>query len=570
MTETHDSWLFYFYFLCDQDSNAEKSFRNSRHPLCGREPQCLDLAVRCCWVNLPFWGHSHRHRHWPVLPHLGFRCHLAFDPGPTLAWFQCVQKSFESGNLDLGFDFAILPGVSADAILQIRVLGLGAQVGENLTSFMAPPAQGVVLTVKCVLAYYGAQGEMKLLHVADVEPKEDGFGTSPCQNPGLISKMLRSVSKLQLSWCPRQWIQAMIWEMWIASILGQSRHIQTLLQGQYSSSHVFAQAVCNSEVLTWYHHTWRGIFGMRDLESVTRAGVASCWMHLSVVTLWRSAAFGATPAVWDVTKRLRTVWKDHLPGAAFFLFFADTQLAKIRAGANEDWPSNYQQVEAFMAYPWLHHLGSASQIFPNLLSKKLCHTLSNQVWATSLCNDGGEFGPLSVRSSASLCCVMSDLLCRAAIAAWHHMTPAFGSQLCGLECVTASTSRIHLQTLGAPTLQTDRTGRTKVSDILSFWRQRVRNSCPRLHSLQESECWWTSARGFQGVFQSVFLDPLGPKTSSLHGSIFYRLPGLIRFTMVYHLAFANNPGHCTHNHPHTITFNLVPIEWHQNQCVRPF
>jgi hypothetical protein len=28
--------------------------------------------------NLP--GYSDWHRHWPFLPHLGFRCHLAFDP----------------------------------------------------------------------------------------------------------------------------------------------------------------------------------------------------------------------------------------------------------------------------------------------------------------------------------------------------------------------------------------------------------------------------------------------------------------------------------------------------------
>ena len=57
--------------------------------------------------------------------------------------------------------------------------------------------QGVVLTVKCVLAYYGARHGRGTLKPRQTVPEQT-------ITAGLISKMLRSVSKLRLSWHPGQ------------------------------------------------------------------------------------------------------------------------------------------------------------------------------------------------------------------------------------------------------------------------------------------------------------------------------------------------------------------------------
>ena len=56
--------------------------------------------------------------------------------------------------------------------------------------------QGMVLSVKCVLAYFGAPDAVSHVTVMWCHDVLTLW-------PGLISKMLRSVSKLQLSWCPR-------------------------------------------------------------------------------------------------------------------------------------------------------------------------------------------------------------------------------------------------------------------------------------------------------------------------------------------------------------------------------
>lgn len=65
--------------------------------------------------------------------------------------------------------------------------------------------QGVVLTVKCVLAYYGAPPPLLVFGRSFGRSTLKGQRTVQAkQTAGLISKMLRSVSKLRLSGHPGQ------------------------------------------------------------------------------------------------------------------------------------------------------------------------------------------------------------------------------------------------------------------------------------------------------------------------------------------------------------------------------
>lgn len=61
--------------------------------------------------------------------------------------------------------------------------------------------QGVVLTVKCVLAYYGAPPPLLVFGRSTLNAQRT---VQAKQTAGLISKMLRSVSKLRLSGHPGQ------------------------------------------------------------------------------------------------------------------------------------------------------------------------------------------------------------------------------------------------------------------------------------------------------------------------------------------------------------------------------